>query len=112
VREPQRRSREQEKRGARTFGAALNAASGSLDLRKNDARNKEESIEFKSTAAASYRLRHDDLVTAYVNAIQDARRMVFGIEFAGDRSFGLSRFTVLTEDDYLELTGRGDSHRS
>jgi hypothetical protein len=100
-----RRSRRQERRGAGIFGGTVNAGSGN-GARKNDVRTPTESIEFKSTKAASYSLKLADLGAAWVHALNDNRRMLFGIEFASrDRGIVPTRYIVMTEDDYLELRG-------
>jgi hypothetical protein len=101
-------SQRQEKQGAERFGGTVNAGSGNGDLRKNDVRTARESIEFKTTTAASFVLRNEDLAIAWTNAFGDDRRMVFGIEFAGRGRVGGTdaRWVVLEEDDYLEMKQR------
>lgn len=103
-----RRSRKQERDGAKRYGGTVNSQSGAGDIRKNDVRTPDESIEFKSTLAASYSLKRDDLATAWKYAIMDSRRMIFGIEFA-ERSNVIGaprRYIVMPEDDYLAMRER------
>lgn len=100
-----RRSRKQERRGAKMFGGTVNAGSGN-GARKNDVRTPTESIEFKSTRAASYSIKLADLGASWIHAINDSRRMLFGIEFAArERGIIPTRYVVMTEADYLELRG-------
>ncbi len=95
-----RKSRKQERDGARRYGGVCQPQSGA-GMRKLDVRTPTELIEFKRTDADSYRLKADDLTTASRHALLDGlRRMLFIIEFGrGDR------YVVLSEDDYLELRG-------
>jgi hypothetical protein len=99
-----RRSRKQEKRGAKVYGGTVNAGSGNKG-RKNDVRADEWSIEFKTTSAASYSLKRADLLLAERHAILEHRRALFGIDFADGKS-GTSRYVVLTEDDLVTLLQR------
>lgn len=110
MKEPQRRARRQERKGAERFGGVVNAASGnhgSLDflngLHQNDVRTDEESIEFKTTQAASYSLKLADLRAAGRHALLDDRRMLFGIEFCPPGTMHGARYVVLEESDYLEM---------
>lgn len=102
-----RRSRKQERDGAKRYGGTVNSQSGAGDIRKNDVRTPTESIEFKSTLAASYSLKRDDLATAWQYAIVDSRSMIFGIEFANrfQRVVPAAprRYIVMPEDDYLGM---------
>ena len=75
------RSRKQEKDGARRFGGTRNAGSGNQPLWKNDVRTGTESIEFKNTDQAGYRLTRVELENAWRYALMDGRRVLFGIEF-------------------------------
>lgn len=101
-----RRSRRQEKRVALTFDGDVNPGSGNGLYRKNDVWTSTESIELKSTKAKSYSLKLAELGSAWIHAVADNRRMLFGIEFAGQpRGIVPTRYIVMTEDDYLELTG-------
>ena len=91
-----KRSKKQEKRGAKLYGGSVNAGSGNKS-RKNDVRTDDWSIEFKTTNAASYSLRRADLELAERHAILEHRNALFGIDFAGRA--GTSRYVVLTEGD-------------
>lgn len=101
-------SRKQEKEGARKYGGRVNSRSGAGPLFKGDVRTDDELIEFKTTKAASYRLKLADLVVAWRHAILDSRRMVFGIEF-NNRELPLQpgtdpkSYVVMTEHDYLAM---------
>lgn len=72
--------------------------SGAGWVKKNDVRTPTESVECKTTKAASYSLKYADLQKAEKTALLDSRRMVFGIQFEGRGSY-----VVLSMDDYLEL---------
>jgi hypothetical protein len=96
-----RRSRKQEKRGAKLFGGTVNAGSGNKG-RKNDVQTEEWSIEFKTTTAKSYSLKRDELLLAERNALLAHRKALFGIDFAGGDN-GTHRYIVVGEDDVLSL---------
>jgi hypothetical protein len=103
-----KRSRKQEKDGARRFGGTVSSGSGNGEKFKSDVRTDAELIEFKRTDNQSYRLELAELDTAWRHAVADDRQMVFGIEY-GDaihlfRRGTPSRYVVLAEDDYLALT--------
>jgi hypothetical protein len=68
-----RRSRRQERDGARRYGGSANPQSGAGGI-NNDVRTPTESIEFKRTDADSYRLKAADLMTAWRHALIDGRR--------------------------------------
>lgn len=95
----QRRSRAQERDGAREFGGARTPGSGSGWLRKNDVLTPGLSIEYKTTAKASYTLRLEDLRTAERNANADFRDMVFIVSIQGHE------YALVTKDHLLELLG-------
>jgi hypothetical protein len=100
-----KRSRTQERDGAKRYGGTVNSRSGAGDTRKNDVRTDDLSIEFKSTRQASYSLKRDDLAVAWQHAIVDHREVIFGVEFASRAQqkapAAPRRWVVLPEDDYL-----------
>lgn len=100
-----RKSRKQERDGAKRFGGTVNSQSGAGWIRKNDVTTPTESIEFKYTEKKSYSLKVVDLIRAWNLAMFTGRRMVFGIEFMetpGNRPYTRKqRFVVLEENDYL-----------
>ncbi len=98
-------SRKQEQDGARRYGGRVNARSGAGDTRKNDVQTDTESIEFKITEAASYRLKLDDLLQAWCHAVISGRKLIFGVEFgtAAMVRQGPLRYVILPEDDYLGM---------
>lgn len=103
-----RRSRKQERDGAKRYGGTVNSQSGAGDIRKNDVRTETESIEFKGTTNESYRLSVGDLIKAWAHATLDDRMMIFGIEFYIPANYSISRgsparYVVMTEDDYLSM---------
>lgn len=90
--------RQQEKDTAARYAGRVTPGSGNGWVAKNDIRTETESIECKTTAAASYTLKYMDLWKAYKTALMDGRRMVFEIQFEKR-----GRFVILAEDDYMEL---------
>lgn len=94
----QRRSRRQERDGARALGGAATPGSGNGWVRKNDVTTVKHSIEYKTTAKGSYRLTLEDLKTAERNALLDGRDMVFVVDIAG------REFAVVTVDHFLEMS--------
>jgi hypothetical protein len=116
-----RRSRKQERDGAKRYGGTVNAQSGAGDIRKNDVRTGTESIEFKGTTRQGYRLTVADLIKAWSHATLDDRTMIFGIEFFPSALNTFSpgsptRYVVMTENDYLAMRDNsccascGDGH--
>jgi hypothetical protein len=95
-----KRSRQQERRGARAYGGVVNSGSGS-QRRKNDVRSPGFDVEFKSTTKRSYSLKLDDLKKAANHAVLEHRGAVFGIDFAVDE--GTFRYVVLEEWELLQL---------
>ena len=91
-----RRSKKQEKRGAKLLGGSVNAGSGNKS-RKNDVRTDDWSIEYKTTTAASYSLKLADLKLASRHAVLEHRSALFGIDFSG--SGGTERYVVIAEGD-------------
>lgn len=100
--EHQKRSHKQEARGAKVYSGQVNSGSGNGD-RKNDVRNDDLSIEFKSTVAKSYSLRLADLVLAYRQALIEGRDSLFGIDFHDVETNRTHRYVVQTEDQYLRM---------
>jgi hypothetical protein len=96
-----RRSRKQEKRGAKLLGGSVNSGSGN-GPRKNDVRSDEWSVEYKTTTAKSYSLKLADLEVAERQAILEHRSALFGIDFA--RGAGrTSRYVVCPESELYGL---------
>jgi hypothetical protein len=93
-----RKSRKQERDGAKRFGGTVNSQSGAGWIRKGDVTTPTEIIEFKYTDKKSYSLKFVDLVEAWVNATAAGKRTIFGIEF---KAFvNQNRWVVMQEDDY------------
>jgi hypothetical protein len=104
----QRRSRKQEKRGARVYGGIRNSGSGNTTGHKNDVRSSTLSIEFKTTTNKSYGLKLAELQAAEDNALLDGRNALFGIDFE-EQHLGKRktfRYVVQTEYDFLEIKRR------
>lgn len=91
-----RKSRKQERRGAKLFGGTQNAGSGNKD-RKNDVRTSTMSIEYKFTDKKSFSLKLEELIQAERHALLDGREMLFGIQM-GDR-----HWVVLSEESFAAL---------
>jgi len=96
----QRRSHRQEREGAKEFGGSLTPGSGNGWVRKNDMVFGGYSVEYKTTAAKSYRLVLDELRTTERNALLDGREMALIIDIQG------RGYVVLTKDHFRELTDR------
>lgn len=94
-----KRSRLQERRGARDYSGSQNSGSGNGWMRKADVRSETELIEFKTTTKSSYSLRSSELRHHFDYAILENRRPVFEIEFAND---GIT-CVILDKDDYMAL---------
>lgn len=103
---PQRLAQRQEQLTAQLHGGRVTPASGSGSTVKNDVRNDDWSIEVKSTSAKSYSLSKDVLAAAEKNALSDGRKMALVVSFVPPRSTATraTRYVVLSEDDFLELT--------
>lgn len=101
MRDNLRRSRRQEQRIADENGGQRTPQSGAGWRVKNDVRTGTESWELKTTTYAQFTLKEEDIFAAWTHAVQDRRRMVFGIEFGSGR-----RVVVLDHDDYIELRDR------
>lgn len=95
----QRRSRKQERNGAREFGSTLTPGSGNGWVRKNDAMNRYHSFEYKTTASRSFTLRRDVLETVERQALLDGREPVVIVDIAG------REYAVITKDHFRELIG-------
>lgn len=97
-------SRKQEKRTADTYKGSRNAGSGSFWLRKNDVRSAEFLFENKfTTNKKSITLKEVDLRELNERAITEDRVPVLQFDLAG------RRYVVLVEDDFIEMSGQGDS---
>lgn len=104
--EDQKRSKAQERRGARVYGGRQNSGSGNTDGHKNDVRTERESIEFKTTRQKSWSLKLEDLRTAEKNALLEGREALMGIDFLSQTPSGrlvTYRYVVMSEYDYLRL---------
>jgi hypothetical protein len=111
-----RRSRKQEKDGAKRYGGKVNSRSGAGDIRKNDMRTETESVEFKYTQGLGYRLTAAELVLAWEHATIDSRSVIFGIEFQCPLPRitppgAPRRWVVMPEDDYLGMRSDLESLR-
>lgn len=93
----QRRSRKQERAGAAQFGGRVNPGSGNGWVHKNDVRTASHSIEYKTTANASFTLKLTDLKTAEHHAAAASSEMAFIIDIQG------REYAVITKDHFLEL---------
>ena len=87
-----------ERNTAARYNGRTTPQSGAGWVAKNDVRTFTESIECKTTKAASFSLKVSELKKADKTALLDGRRMVFEIQFEGR-----GKYVVLNEEDYLEL---------
>jgi hypothetical protein len=95
-----RKADKQEKRLADMIGARVQPGSGSGWKRRQDVRSVKFLWEMKRTDnKKSISLKMDDLSQLRKNALMDGRVGVMHVEI-GDK-----RFIVLSEDDFLEMTG-------
>lgn len=94
-----KRSRLQERRGAKEYGGTVNAGSGNGWIRKADVRTDSELFEFKTTTKSSFPLKSTDLQKFWTQGLIDNRFPVFEVEFAND---GVT-CVVLEKADYLML---------
>lgn len=99
-----RAARAAERETARRHGGRLTPASGAGDV-KNDVLREGWSTEVKNTTAVSYRLHLADLVRAEDHAVLQGRRMAFLVSFSGPPDPRPHRYVLMSEDDFLELTG-------
>jgi hypothetical protein len=98
-----RKSRKQERDGAKRFGGTVNSQSGAGWIKKGDVTTPTEIVEFKYTDKKSYSLKVHDLIETWMHACFVGKRMVFGIEFMPTPSNEYTRkqrYVLLTEDDY------------
>jgi hypothetical protein len=93
----QRRSRRQERDGAREFGGRVTPGSGNGWVAKNDVITPKYSIEYKTTTSESFILRLAALRTAERHALLDGREMIFMVDLAG------REYAVVTKDFMMEL---------
>jgi len=91
-----KRSRKQEKRGAKEFDGYTNPRSGAGDWHKNDVRNEQLSIEFKTTSKKQYTLKESELLLAEKEALLSGRRMLFVVEING------REWAVQPKEDFLD----------
>lgn len=100
IRDPRKRSRQQERRAAKVHGGVVTKGSGNGWAAKNDVKTPTLSIEMKTTNAMSYRLTEDELLEAEKQALLDGRDALFAI------SFGRSgrNWVVMSEEDYLLMS--------
>jgi hypothetical protein len=101
VTDNQKRSRKQERRGAKVYGGKVNSGSGNTDGYKNDVRTPDLSIEFKTTKQKSYNLRLDALRNAEKEALLSGREVLFGVDF--ETASQLFRYVIMPEYNYLNL---------
>lgn len=97
--EHQKRSKLQERRGARDYAGTQNSGSGNGWVRKADIRTEFETVEFKTTSKGSFILRAAELDKLFKFALLDGRRPVFEIEFAND---GVT-CVILDKNDYMAM---------
>lgn len=104
-----KRSRRQEKRGAKAYGGVVNSGSGNQH-RKNDVRRPGFDVEFKTTTRKSYSLKLEDLVSAARHATLEHRDILFGIDFAPPAGTPGStfRYVVCEESTILDLLDAWD----
>jgi hypothetical protein len=76
----------------------VNAGSGNGDVRKNDVRTPEFSIEYKTTGKKQYPLKEDELILAEKYALLDDREMLFGIQMASGRNW-----ITMSEEAFLTM---------
>lgn len=92
-----KRSRLQERRGARQYGGTVNSGSGNGWIRKADVRTEDELIEFKTTSKDSFTLKAADLRKLWDQALIDDKLPIFEIEFA---ERGVTCI-ILDKNDYI-----------
>ena len=92
-----KRSRIQERKGAKDVGGKVQPGSGNQWHSKSDIKTDNELIEMKSTLAKQFTLRLNELKQAEKYALLDDRNMVFAVEIQGHQ------YAILTWDDYLTL---------
>jgi hypothetical protein len=95
-----KKSKRQEQRSAKSYKGSRNAGSGSGWLRKNDVRTADILIENKfTTNETQITLKHKDLAELIERAILEDRLPVLQFDLHN------RRYVVLTEDDFLEMSG-------
>lgn len=95
-----KKSKRQEQRSAKSYNGSRNAGSGSGWLRKNDVRTADILIENKfTTNETQITLKHKDLAELIERAILEDRLPVLQFDLHN------RRYVVLTEDDFLEMSG-------
>lgn len=94
-----KRSKLQERRGAKEYGGTQNSGSGNGWIRKADVRTEHELVEFKTTSKGSYRVQSTELRKLWDQALIDNKLPVFEIEFAND---GVT-CVILDKSDFITL---------
>lgn len=84
---------------AKLVGGHLHAGSGNQWRHKNDVHNDDYLFEMKRTGKTQITIKSKDLEDLRSNATVQGRIPVMHCEI------GNRRFVVLTEDDFLELSG-------
>ncbi len=100
--EGQKRSKIQERRGARDYNGQRTPGSGNGWIQKADVRTDEELFEFKTTSKSQFALRSSDLRKLWDAALLDSRTPVFEIEFAYD---GVT-CVILDKNDYMVMRNK------
>ena len=102
-------ARQQEGVTAINHGGRGTPASGSGSKTKNDVRTDDWSFEVKSTIKKTYSLALSVFELAETHALRDGRRAAMVIAF--DQGIGRRprRLVVLSEEDFLELSGDGST---
>lgn len=93
----QKRSKLQERRGARQYDGRLTPGSGNQWHSKGDIVTSAEMIEMKTTTKSIYPLDSRELRKLWDNALLDNKTPVFEIEFAEN---GMT-VVVLDKEDYI-----------
>lgn len=95
----QKRSKLQERKGARDYSGTQNSGSGNGWIRKADIRTEFETVEFKTTTKSTFTVRSAELRKLWDYALVDGRRPVFEVEFAND---GVT-CVILDKNDYMTI---------
>jgi len=98
-----KRSRLQEKKGAKRFEGVQHAGSGNQWQRKNDVHSDTDLVEFKDTSnKKSISLKVGDLTGVMNQAAIEGRRGILGFHLAG------IDYVVMLDADYQEMRQRCD----
>jgi hypothetical protein len=99
-----KKSKKQERRTADVYKGSRNAGSGAGWLRKNDVRSHDFLFENKFTDnKIQYSLKLKDLKELRERAVLENRIPILQVDILNNR------YVVITEDDFLELTGLSDA---